>query len=156
MQGIHHSHYTNLAFLAATFPWEFCELPAPCTGSPHHGPLALQVGDCRRRVQTQIRACPSLRPRCAPRDDGKAGCEGQHITVRLLLPGWEGVRPTGPPCSVHHTCPSTPLYTPGTCPCPGQVCSMSPVVLGKHCTSRRRHPGGSRAGQRCAWLQEPN
>lgn len=38
----------------------------------------------------------------------------------------------------------------------GWVCSVSLAVLGKHCISRNRHPSGSGAGQRCAWLGEPN
>lgn len=60
-------------------------------------------------------------------------------------------------CMIH---PSTPLCIPITCPCPcpcpAWVCSVFPVVPGKHFTCRRRRPSGSGAGQRCAWLGEPN
>lgn len=113
---------TKPAWLSWQQPFRggFCELPSPCMGSPH---MALQGGGCRRRVRTQIRPCPSLCPKCAPRDDGRPGCEGQHITLRLLLPDWEGDRPVGPPCSVHDH------VSAHLCASPARV----PVQLGLFC-----------------------
>lgn len=54
------THCTALAVLAPASLWEFCELPAPCMGSAHHGPLVLQAGGCKGRSHTQTRAWHSL------------------------------------------------------------------------------------------------
>lgn len=93
-------HCPALALLAPALLWEFCELPAPCTGSTHHGPLVLQVVVAREGCTHRPGYATAW---CAPRDAGTAGCEGQSICtspVTTLGDNW----PKGPPCSAHEPC----------------------------------------------------
>lgn len=61
------------------------------------------------------------------------------LYVSCYQAGW--VMDLWDPLAQHVTHPSTPLCIPGTCPCPGRVCSVSPMVPGEHCASRWRLPG---------------
>lgn len=94
------THYTTLALLVPAFLWGFCELPAPCMASTHHG--VQQPGAHPGILEKQdVRGSASLYSSCY-----QTGGHWTHMT--------------------HH---STPLCIPSVCPCHSWVSSVFPMVL---------------------------